>query len=128
MKNTSSRTFMTRTKRNKIYRNRRLTVILLSLLCIFIISFIIRSVYIKSCCKELDFAVEHYLTSNNSDDCLVRVKTMNLVFSDKDKAVVQAFGLSKKEPHSMIGVEGHFKKNNSNSWKLESTYSIENSR
>ena len=126
MRNTSSRTFVTRTRRNQIYRNRRLVVILLSLLFIFIVSFVIRMVYIKSGCKELDFAVEHYLTSNKNDESLVRVQTMTLVFSDNEKAVVQAFGLSKKEPHSMIGIEGHFKKNNLNSWKLESTYSIEN--
>ena len=127
MKTTSSRTFVTRSKRNKKkYKRRRLMVLIISCLILVITFLVIRYVHIKSSCKDLDYAVEHYLTSGKNDQNLLRVKTMTLIFSDNDKAVVQAFGLSQEDPHREIGIEGHFKKDSVNSWKLESTYSIEN--
>lgn len=88
--------------------------------------FLIKNIYIKFKCTDLQYAIEYYLTSGRDDNRLMRVQTITLVFSDNDSAIVQAFGLRKDKPHSQIGVEGHFSKGHLNSWKLEDSYLVEN--
>lgn len=102
-------------------QKRRITILVCSLLLLGSIGFIGWKLYIKNKCKDLDYAVQHYLTSNKIDNSLLSVKTMSLTFSDDTTAVVKAYGLSKEKPHSKSGIEGMFRKDSLNSWTLEST-------
>ena len=101
-------------------RKRRISLLICGVLVIGIGFFIGYKLYIKNKCKDLGYAVEHYLTSKKADDGLLRVQ-MTLVFSDDTTAIVKAYGLSKEEPHEKSAVEGMFRKDSLDSWGLEST-------
>ena len=80
-------------------RKRRISLLICGVLVIGVGFFIGYKLYIKNKCKDLGYAVEHYLTSKKADDGLLRVQNMTLVFSDDTTAIVKAYGLSKEEPH-----------------------------
>lgn len=116
-KNNISR--VARLKKQK--RKRRISLLICGVLVIGIGFFIGYKLYIKNKCKDLGYAVEHYLTSKKADNGLLRVQNMTLVFSDDTTAIVKAYGLSKEEPHEKSAVEGMFRKDSLDSWDLEST-------
>ena len=117
IKNNISR--VARLKKQK--RKRRISLLICGVLVIGIGFFIGYKLYIKNKCKDLGYAVEHYLTSKKADNGLLRVQNMTLVFSDDTTAIVKAYGLSKEEPHEKSAVEGMFRKDSLDSWDLEST-------
>ncbi|WP_146127311.1 hypothetical protein [Clostridium vincentii] len=109
--------------KKKKKRQRRLAIIFLIL--ISIVGYSLWQLYNKNQRKDLQYAVEQSLTSGNSDDRLLRVQNIDLLFNDSDAAVVEVIGLSKKEPHSTTKIKGSFRKGFMDSWNLESTSKIE---
>jgi hypothetical protein len=117
---------LTRVQRLRIKRKRRrLLAIIIGAILITITTFIIRSIYLDKKCQDLYYSANYNLTSRFNNEKLLRVDNMTLVFSDVDTAMVEAHGFSTESPHKTIGIKGRFLKNNSGSWILESTYSID---
>lgn len=116
-----------RVKRLKkfIFRRRVVALIITSFL-ILIPTFLIYRNYITFKCKNFDYAVNYYLTKGKEDDKLLRVNYYNIIFHDIDKIVIKASGLRKLSPHKTLKIEGHFIKNENNSWELENIYLSEN--
>lgn len=112
------RKIMIRAKRKSIF------CLIISLGLIIIISFFItHNIYIYSNCKDLGFAVEYNFTTGfSSENKLLRVQKMSLVYCDGETSVVEASGLSKNKPHKNISVKGSFKKDNNKSWCLEKIF------
>lgn len=50
----------------------------------------------------------------------MRIQYMNLISKDNTTAVIEVFGLSKKEPHKSTSLTGTFVKNPEGVWKLSS--------
>lgn len=109
-----------------IYKKRRFYTFLI-LLCFFIVSsFFSYKLYIIKKTKDLTFAIEYYTTRGNNESVKVlRVKSMKLIFSDNNSAIVQIEGLRKKSPHIYVSLKCHFNRNNFNSWVLTDIYLIE---
>lgn len=117
---------ISRSKKAKIYRRRRIIALSIVLLLIFSISFIIRKVYLTIKCKDLNYSVNYNLTSNPSDEInLLRVQNFSLIFSDTDLVIVKASGLRKEKPHKQLTIEGRFAKNSFGTWELEKSNLIE---
>ena len=116
-----------RVKRLKkfIFR-RRVVALIIVLVLILIPSFLIYRNYFISKCKNFDYAVNYYLTKGKEDDKLLIVKDYKIIFYDMDKIVIKAYGLRKLSPHKTLKIEGHFIKNENNSWELENIYLSEN--
>ncbi|MGG7176633.1 hypothetical protein ACQPU1_03495 [Clostridium paraputrificum] len=112
--------------RRKKRRNKRLVTIISIIFLLLTSGYIIRKIYIQTRCRDLEYAVDYYLTSGNEANGLLLVKTITLVFSDNDTAVIEAYGLNKSEPHASTAIKGYFKKDSFNSWTLENSYPIEN--
>jgi len=95
--------------------------LIISLALIIITSyFITNKLYISSNSKDLGFAVEYNLTTGfSSENKLLRVQKMSLLYFDGETAVVEASGLSKTSPHKTTSVKGSFKKDANKSWILE---------
>ena len=115
-------------KRRRLERNikkrakrRVMLSLILSLGLIIIVSFFIaHSIYIFSNSKDLGFAVEYNLTTGfSSENKLLRVQKMSLLYFDGETAVVEASGLSKTSPHKTTSVRGSFKKDANKSWIFE---------
>ncbi|SHI62610.1 hypothetical protein SAMN02745163_00512 [Clostridium cavendishii DSM 21758] len=119
---------LTRIKRRKLRKKkiRKITLILVLLILASSIFFLKQKV-LTTKCKDLYYATEHYMTTGmfNSNK-LLRVKTMKLVFADKDSAVVEAYGLSSAPPNAKITYKAYFKKDSNNSWALEKAIPLDN--
>lgn len=105
-------------------RKKNLASLIISLGLIIVASFFItHNLYISSNSKDLGFAVEHNLTTGfSSENKLLRVQKMSLIYCDGETAVVEASGLSKVKPHKTITVKGSFKKDKSKTWYLEKIF------
>ncbi|SHF02019.1 exported protein [Clostridium fallax] len=117
---------MTRSRRSKIMKRRR--IITYTSAIIFVITFIIsiRLIYVNSKCKDLYYATEYYMTTypfNNSK--VLDVQAMNLVFSDGNSAVVEVTGMHPKAPHPKTMYKAYFEKNKSDKWTLEDVTLLE---
>lgn len=112
---------------NKIIYKKRRFYTLLILLCFFIVSlFLSYKLYIYEKTKDLTFATEYYTTrGDNEASKVLRVKSMKLIFSDNDSAIVEIQGLRKKSPHIYISLKCHFHRNDFDSWVLTDIYLIE---
>src|SRR5471030_3098477 len=112
------RNIMIRAKR-KVMLSLIISVGLISLVSFFIA----HNVYISNSSKDLGFAVEYnFTTGSSSENKLLRVQKMSLIYCDGETAIVEASGLSKNEPHKNISLKGSFKKNNNKSWSLEKIF------
>ena len=115
-----------RLERKIIRRAKRKSIffLIISLGLITIASFFItRNIYISINSKDLGFAVEYNFTTGfSSENKLLRVQKMSLVYCDGETSVVEASGLSKNAPHKNICVKGSFKKDNNKSWYLEKIF------
>jgi hypothetical protein len=85
--------------------------------------FITHNLYVCSNSKDLEFAVEYNFTTGfSSENKLLRVQKMALIYCDGETSVVEASGLSKKEPHKTISIKGSFRKDNNKIWHLEKMF------
>ena len=110
----------------KYNRIKQIISILSFLLLLFTFIFTSKTIYIKFKCRNLEYAVNYELSNDCGSNNLLRVQNSKLVFLDTDKVVINAQGLSKKEPHRTTIIEGHFTKDFFNSWDLENAYDISN--
>lgn len=115
-----------RLERSNIIKSRKkaLASLIISLGLIIVASFFItHNIYISSNSKDLGFAVEYNLTTGfSSENKLLRVQKMSLIYYDGETAVVEASGLSKNQPHKTVSVKGSFKKDNNKTWYLEKIF------
>lgn len=112
-----------RLERTILIRSKRKAMLslIISISIITIASFfIIHNIYISKNSKDLGFAVEYNFTTGfSSENKLLRVQKMSLIYCDGETAVVEASGLSKNSPHKITSVRGSFKKDNNKSWNFE---------
>lgn len=115
-----------RLQKNITLKNKRRLMLSLTVsfgLIIIASFFMTRDIYISSNSKDLGFSVEHNFTSGfSSENKLLRVQKMSLLYNDGETAVVEASGLSKAAPHKTISIKGSFKKDNKKSWCLEKIF------
>lgn len=114
----------TRMSINRRAKRKAMISLVISLGLITIASFFItHNIYISSNSKDLGFAVEYNFTTGfSSENKLLRVQKMSLVYYDGETAVVEASGLSKNEPHKNVSLKGSFKKDNNKAWHLEKIF------
>lgn len=115
-----------RLERNIKKRAKRRAVLFLIISLVLITStsfFITHNLYVCSNSKDLEFAVEYNFTTGfSSENKLLRVQKMSLIYSDGETSVVEASGLSKNEPHKNVSIKGSFRKDNNKSWHLEKIF------
>ena len=118
-------------KRRRLQRNimqrtkRKIMLSLITSIGLIIIAsfFITQKIYLSSNSKDLGFAVEYNFTTGfSSENKLLRVQKMSLIYFDGETAIVEASGLSKNEPHKNISIKGSFRKDNNKSWYLEKIF------
>ena len=112
-----------RLEKNIMLRARRKDMLFLIISLGLIITtsyFITNKLYISNNSRDLGFAVEYNLTTGfSSENKLLRVQKMSLLYFDGEVAVVEASGLSKISPHKTTSIRGSFKKDSNKSWILE---------
>ncbi|MNP67179.1 hypothetical protein D3C76_1629780 [compost metagenome] len=85
-----------------------------------------KALYIRSKCKDIYYSIDYYMTSSYSkDNRLLRVKEMNVLYSDDKTAVVIASGLDDKSPHKYLTYRVSLSKTEKKYWKLENIASVD---
>lgn len=111
-----------RLERNIILKAKRKKILhlIISLTLIIITSFLLtRNLYVHNNSKDLGFAVEYNLTTGfSSENKLLRVQEMSLIYFDGDTAIVEASGLAKNPPHQTTSIKASFKKDINKCWIL----------
>lgn len=107
-------------KTKRIKKKLQYSLIFSLLLIIISSSFLTHNLYIEINSKDLQFAAEHNFTAGFfSKDKLLRVQNMSLIYSDGESSIIEAYGLSKSEPHKKVIIKGIFRKDSYKSWYLE---------
>lgn len=117
---------ISRIKRLKKIRKKRIRALILLITIILFSTYLLHTFYIKNKSKDLQYAVEHSLTSGDTKEALLRVDNISLIFDDNKKAIVEVSGLTKSQPHTSTKIKGTFKRGLLNSWELEDSKKIEN--
>lgn len=109
---TLERNILLKSKRKKILH------LIISLGLIIITSFLLtHNLYVRNNSNDLGFAVEYNLTTGfSSENKLLRVQEMSLIYFDGDTAIVEASGLAKNPPHNKTFVRASFKKDINKCW------------
>jgi hypothetical protein len=114
-------------KRRRLERNillkakrKKILGLIISLGLITITSFFLtHNLYVRNNSKDLGFAVEYNLTTGfSSQNKLLRVQQMSLIYFDGDTAIVEASGLAKKPPHEKTSIKASFIKDTNKCWKF----------
>lgn len=116
-----------RRKKNIKKKIRQLLVLSVLSSILFLLFFSAKEIYLTYKCRDFDYATKYYLTSGNKDESLLRIQSSSLVFSDTEKMVIRAKGLSRSSPHEKTILEGHFKKGFLGKWNQENIYILEDS-
>ena len=106
------RSILLKSKRKKIF------YLIISLGLIILTSFLLTNyLYIRNNSKDLGFAVEYNLTTGfSSENKLLRVQEMSLIYFDGDTAIVEASGLAKNPPHNKTFIRASYKKDINKCW------------
>lgn len=115
-----------RLERNILLKSKRkkimylvITVALITLTSFFLA----HNLYIRNNSKDLGFAVEYNLTSGiSTENKLLRVQQMSLIYFDGETAIVEASGLAKNPPHQMTSIKASFKKDSTKCWIFENSF------
>lgn len=113
-------------KYKKIRLQRRLLKILITSIMLITLFVTFKALYIRSKCKDIYYSIDYYMTSSYSkDNRLLRVKEMNVLYSDDKTAVVLASGLDDKSPHKYLTYRVSLSKTEKKYWKLENIASVD---
>lgn len=115
-----------RLERNILLKSKRkkLMHLIISIGLITLTSFFLaHNLYIRNNSKDLGFAVEYNLTSGiSSENKLLRVQQMSLIYFDGETAIVEASGLAKNSPHEITSIKASFKKDSSKCWIFQNSF------
>ncbi|WP_160687360.1 hypothetical protein [Clostridium sp. C2-6-12] len=109
-----------RLERNILLKSKRKKILglIISLGLITITSFFLtHNLYVRNNSKDLGFSVEYNLTTGfSSENKLLRVQEMSLIYFDGDTAIIEASGLAKSPPHEKTSIKASFKKDANKCW------------
>lgn len=115
----------------KFHKNKRIKLIraITNILILFIILITLvitlKTLYIRNKCKDIYYSIDYYMTSTYSkNNRLLRVKEMNLSYSDEKNVIAIASGLDNESPHRYLSYKISLFKTERGYWKMESIVPI----
>ena len=108
------------------FRKRLINILLLSIIIITLIV-TIKALYIRYKCKDIYYSIDYYMTSSYfEDNKLLRVKEMNLIYSDDKNVIAIASGLDHESPHKYSSYKISLSRTEKDYWKMQSITPINN--
>ncbi|WP_297712780.1 hypothetical protein [Clostridium sp.] len=108
-------------KKKKIQRNRKIIVIAILLLTLFIIGTSIKNMYISYRCSNFIYSVDYYFTHWKDKSLrLIEVESMSVISKVDDTIEIEAYGFAYEKPYKKTYLIGTFAEDDKGRWHMKS--------
>lgn len=120
--NTVKKQNLVKLKRKKkiIQRNRKIAIISILLVLLFIIGISIKNMYISYRCSNFLYSLDYYFTHwKNKDLRLIKVESFSVLSKEDNTITIEAYGFAYEKPYKRTYLIGKFVKNDNGSWHMK---------
>lgn len=120
--NTVKKQNLVKLKRKKkiIQRNRKIAIISILLVLLFIIGISIKNMYISYRCSNFLYSLDYYFTHwENKDLRLIKVESFSVLSKEDNTITIEAYGFAYEKPYKRTYLIGKFVKNDKGSWHMK---------
>ena len=108
-------------KKKKIQRNRKIIVISILLLTLFIIGTSIKNMYVYFRCSDFIYSLDYYFTHWKDKDLrLIEVDSFSVLSKTNNTVEIEAYGFAYKKPYKETYLIGTFIEDDKGRWHMES--------
>ena len=108
-------------KKKKIQRNRKIIVIAILLLTLFIIGTSIKNMYVSYRCSNFIYSVDYYFTHWKDKSLrLIEVESMSVISKIDNTIEIEAYGFAYEKPYKKTYLIGTFTEDDKGRWHMTS--------
>lgn len=108
-------------KKKKIQRNRKIIVISILLLTLFIIGTSIKNMYVSYRCSNFIYSVDYYFTHWKDKSLrLIEVESMSVISKINNTIEIEAYGFAYEKPYKKTYLIGTFTEDDKGRWHMTS--------
>ena len=108
-------------KKKKIQRNRKIIVISILLLTLFIIGTSIKNMYVSYRCSNFIYSVDYYFTHWKDKSLrLIEVESMSVISKIDNTIEIEAYGFAYEKPYKKTYLIGTFTEDDQGRWHMTS--------
>ena len=108
-------------KKKKIQRNRKIIVISILLLTLFIIGTSIKNMYVSYRCSNFIYLVDYYFTHWKDKSLrLIEVESMSVISKIDNTIEIEAYGFAYEKPYKKTYLIGTFTEDDKGRWHMTS--------
>ena len=108
-------------KKKKIQRNRKIIIIAILLLTLFIIGTSIKNMYVSYRCSNFIYSVDYYFTHWKDKSLrLIEVESMSVISKVDDTIEIEAYGFAYEKPYKKTYLIGTFTEDDNGRWHMKS--------
>ena len=108
-------------KKKKIQRNRKIIVMIILLLSLFIIGTSIKNMYVSYRCSNFIYSVDYYFTHWKDKSLrLIEVESMSVISKIDNTIEIQAYGFAYEKPYKKTYLIGTFAEDDKGRWYMKS--------
>ena len=106
-------------KKKKIQRNRKIIVISILLLTLFIIGTSIKNMYVSYRCSNFIYSVDYYFTHWKDKSLrLIEVESMSVISKIDNTIEIEAYGFAYEKPYKKTYLIGTFTEDDKGHWHM----------
>ena len=108
-------------KKKKIQRNRKIIIIAILLLTLFIIGTSIKNMYVSYRCSNFIYSVDYYFTHWKDKSLrLIEVESMSVISKIDNTIEIEAYGFAYEKPYKKTYLIGTFTEDDKGRWHMTS--------
>lgn len=108
-------------KKKKIQRNKKIIVISILLLTLFIIGTSIKNMYVSYRCSNFIYSVDYYFTHWKDKSLrLIEVESMSVISKIDNTIEIEAYGFAYEKPYKKTYLIGTFTEDDKGRWHMTS--------
>ena len=108
-------------KKKKIQRNRKIIIIAVLLLTLFIIGTSIKNMYVSYRCSNFIYSVDYYFTHWKDKSLrLIEVESMSVISKIDNTIEIEAYGFAYEKPYKKTYLIGTFAEDDKGRWYMKS--------
>lgn len=108
-------------KKKKIQRNRKIIIVGILLLTLFIIGTSVKNMYVSYRCSNFIYSVDYYFTHWKDKSLrLIEVESMSVISRIDDTIQIEAYGFAYEKPYKKTYLIGNFTEDDKGRWHMTS--------
>lgn len=110
-----------RNKKLRIQKIKKLAIICIILLSLFIIGTSIKNMYVYFRCSDFIYSLDYYFTNwKDKDFRLIEVDSFSVISKTDDTVEIEAYGFAYEKPYKETYLIGTFTEDDKGCWHMES--------